>query len=202
MRREPRQPRSKQMVERIIAAGHEVLLERGYEATTTNHIAAAAEISPGSLYRYFPDKNAIVDRVIDRYAAELSARMSRAFLSALGSRSREAVRMTATALLDACEENPGLLRVLIEQVPRSNDSARATFAHRMDDMMAAAILSYPGRDPARPVDVISWILVRTVEHVTISYVLERPPLDRATVIDELTELITGYLNHRPRASGT
>jgi hypothetical protein len=47
------------------------------------------------------------------------------------------------------------------------------------------------------VGTISWILVRTVEHVTISYVLERPPLDRATVINELTELITGYLNHRP-----
>ncbi|MDT7586450.1 MAG: hypothetical protein QOE32_4000 [Pseudonocardiales bacterium] len=198
MRREPSQPRSKEMVERIITAGHTVLLQRGYEATTTNHIATAAGISPGSVYQYFPDKNAIIDLIIDRYAGELSTRMSRAFLSALGSaRPSEAVRRTVTAMLDAFEENPGLLRVLIEQVPRSNDSPRALFARRMDDMMATAILSYPGRDTTRPVDTISWILVRTVEHVTISYVLERPPLDRATVINELTELITGYLNHRP-----
>jgi AcrR family transcriptional regulator len=188
------------MVERIITAGHTVLLQRGYEATTTNHIATAAGISPGSLYQYFPDKNAIIDLIIDRYAGELSTRMSRAFLGALGSRPRDGVRMTVTAMLDAFDENPGLLRVLIEQVPRSNDSPRALFARRMDDMVATAILSYPGRDTTRPVDTISWILVRTVEHVTISYVLERPPLDRATVIDELTELITGYLNHRPRGA--
>jgi AcrR family transcriptional regulator len=189
------------MVERIIAAGHQVLLERGYEATTTNHIAAAAGISPGSLYQYFPDKNAIVDRVLDRYAVELATRMSRAFLGALGSSTAAGARATATAMLDAFEENPGLLRVLVEQVPRSNDSARAVFARRMDDMMATAILSQPGRDPDRPVEAVAWILVRTVEHVTISYVLERPPLDRDVVIDELTGLITGYLSRRRAPPG-
>ena len=188
------------MVERIIAAGHEVLLARGYESTTTNHIAAAAGISPGSLYQYFPDKNAIVEKVIDRYVGELSARMSRAFLGALGSDAATAVRTIITAMIDAFEENPGLLRVLIEQVPRASDSARATFARHMDDMMATAILSYPSRDPERPVATTAWILVRTAEHVTISYVLERPPQERAAVINELTILIAGYLEHRSHGS--
>jgi AcrR family transcriptional regulator len=182
------------MVERIIAAGHEVLLERGYEATTTNHIAAAAGISPGSLYQYFPDKTAILAVVLDRYSGEVVARMSRAFLSALGAPTRDAVRATVTALLDVFDENPGLLRVLVEQVPRSEESSRLAFARRMDDMLTTAILAQPDRAPERSADTAAWILVRAVEHVTISYVLERPELDRQHVIDELTELIAGYLD--------
>jgi hypothetical protein len=87
--------------------------------------------------------------------------------------------------------------VFVEQTPRTHNSPRATFARRMDDMTTAAIVAQSG-DPRRPADTMAWILVRTVEHVTISYVLERPQLDRATVIDELTELITGYLDQRPR----
>lgn len=195
LRRAPRQTRSKQMVERIIAAGHDVLIERGYEATTTNHIAEAAGISPGSLYQYFPNKAAILTRVTDRYGAELAARMSRAFLTALRAPTREAVRATVTGLIDAYEEQPDLLRVLVEQTPRTRNSPRATFARRMDDLTTAAIVAQSG-DAGRPADTIAWIVVRTVEHVTISYVLERPRLDRATVIDELTELITGYLGQR------
>ena len=197
LRRAPRQTRSKEMVERILAAGHDVLLERGYDATTTNHIAEAAGISPGSLYQYFPNKAAILARVIDRYGAELAARMSRAFLRSLSAPTREGVRATVTALLDAYEEHPDLLRVFVEQTPRTYNSPRAVFARRMDDMTTAAIVAQ-SHDPGRPADTIAWLIVRTVEHVTISYVLERPHLDRDTVIDELTEMITGYLDQRRR----
>jgi AcrR family transcriptional regulator len=187
------------MVERILAAGHAVLLERGYEGASTNHIATTAGISPGSLYQYFPNKTAILAQVVERYADEMEARISRAFLRTLSSRSRsDSVRTNVTALLDAFGENPGLLRVLVEQIPRAPDSARATFARRMDDLMATAILSQHTRDPNQPADAIAWILVRTVEHVTISYVLEQPPIARDTVIDELTELITGYLDRKLR----
>lgn len=182
------------MVERIIAAGHDVLLERGYDATTTNHIAERAGISPGSLYQYFPDKAAILAQVLDRYSADLVARMSRAFLRALGAPTGDAVRTLVTTMLDAYEENPGLLRVLVEQVPRSPDSARAVFARRMDDMLTTAILAQPGHDPDRPADVAAWLVVRSVEHVTISHILEGSGHDRTVVIEELTAMIVGYLD--------
>jgi AcrR family transcriptional regulator len=187
------------MVERILAAGQTVLLQRGYDATTTNHIAEAAGVSPGSLYQYFPDKTAILSLVIARYADDLEARVSRAFLRALGAEPSVAVRANLVAMLDAFGENPALLRVLVEQMPRSYDSRRGAFARRVDDLMTTAILARQrptdGTGPGAA-DAIAWILVRTVEHVTISYVLERPPLDRDTVLDELTALITGYLTHR------
>ena len=60
MRRTPQQARSRAMVERIVEAARVVLVRDGYEAFTTNRVADEAEVSPGSLYQYLPDKSALV----------------------------------------------------------------------------------------------------------------------------------------------
>ena len=65
-RREPQQVRSRETVERLLDAAREVLLRRGWDGATTNHIAAAAGVSPGSFYQYFADKEAILGEVVDR----------------------------------------------------------------------------------------------------------------------------------------
>jgi AcrR family transcriptional regulator len=59
-RRNPCQDRSRQMVEWIIEASMRLFSEQGYTATTTNKIAELAGVSVGSLYHYFPNKDAIL----------------------------------------------------------------------------------------------------------------------------------------------
>jgi AcrR family transcriptional regulator len=70
-RKVPSQVRSRAMVESIVEATTRVLLKEGYEACTTNRVAKAAGVSIGSLYQYFPDKEALVVAVMERYQAEL-----------------------------------------------------------------------------------------------------------------------------------
>ena len=64
-RRSPRQERSRLMVSRILDAGRTVLIQHGYDGTTTNLIAKEADISPGSLYQYFPNKDVIIAAIVD-----------------------------------------------------------------------------------------------------------------------------------------
>ena len=59
MRRAPRQGRSRQTVDAVLAAVPRVIRREGVDAVTTNRIAEAAGVSIGSLYQYFPDKKAI-----------------------------------------------------------------------------------------------------------------------------------------------
>ena len=59
LRRQPKQQRGKERVERILAAAATVFDEMGYDAATTHLIAAKADTSIGSLYQFFPDKAAI-----------------------------------------------------------------------------------------------------------------------------------------------
>ncbi|WP_202968847.1 MULTISPECIES: TetR/AcrR family transcriptional regulator [unclassified Pseudonocardia] len=212
-RREPRQERSRRMVERIVEAGREVLVARGYDGASTNRIAEAAGISPGSLYQYFPDKDAVLAEVLDRYLDGMEARVSRAFLDGLsggtpgpggaadpGRGTGPVVRATLDALLDAFSEQPDLLRVIVEQLPRAPGSSgrpgrRAAFAGRIDDLVATVLLTRGATDPdtAR---ASAWTVVRTVEHLTTGFVLERPAFGRDLLVEELTTLVAGYLDAR------
>lgn len=180
------------MVERIVAAGREVLVARGYDAASTNRIAAAAGISPGSLYQYFPDKDAVIGEILGRHLDDLEARVSRAFLEALPAADiADAVHAIVVALLDVIGEQPDLHRAVAEQLPRTANGRRVAFARRIDELAAVALI---GRGvPPERARVTAWTVVRTAEHVTTSYVLERPGFDREQVVEELTRMVTTHL---------
>lgn len=73
LRRTPRQDRGKQKVERILEAARAVFLEVGIEAATTIQIAERAGTSVGSLYQFFPNKEAIVRVMAARHAERANA---------------------------------------------------------------------------------------------------------------------------------
>src|SRR5256885_17137254 len=72
-RRRPRQERSRETVEAIVEAAAQVFERHGYAAGTTNRIAERAGVSIGSLYQYFPNKDAIVAELARRHIAEIGA---------------------------------------------------------------------------------------------------------------------------------
>ncbi|MCD2196010.1 TetR/AcrR family transcriptional regulator [Actinomycetospora endophytica] len=193
MRRRPSQERSRATVERILDAGRSVLLERGFEGASTNRIAAAAGVGPGTLYQYFPDKEAILERVVESAVDDLEARITRAFLGSLRA-GDDAVRHHLEALLDALSAEADLVRVLAQEQPRTIGRRRVGFARRIDALVAGALIAE--HQDASGVDAVAWMLVRTVEHVTISWVLEQPDVPREAIVDELTAMVGGYLRSR------
>jgi AcrR family transcriptional regulator len=66
-----RQARGERRMAELLRAAGEVFAESGYSAATTNAIAARAGVSPGTLYQYFPNKDAIADAVAEQYTTEL-----------------------------------------------------------------------------------------------------------------------------------
>ncbi len=71
LRNRPRQARSAARVELLLDVAAEVFEEVGYEAATTNLVAARADVPVGTLYRWFPDKAALAEALTDRYLADL-----------------------------------------------------------------------------------------------------------------------------------
>jgi AcrR family transcriptional regulator len=88
-----RQARGERRMAELLDAAGQVFAESGYSAATTNAIAARAGVSPGTLYQYFPNKEAIADAVGELYTVELREIMDRVLV-----RLPEAVSLTG--LLD------------------------------------------------------------------------------------------------------
>lgn len=195
-RRIPRQERSKELVERILNAAQDVLISHGYDGASTTRIADAAGVSPGSLYQYFADKDAIVTAVIDRYSDALSTAVATTVSASFDQPPPQHFRTSMRALLDALDVHPEFLRAVIEQTPRLGPGAKLVmFEQRIAELSTAYLTAYRNElRPNLPIGTAVWMLVRMVEHLTVRYILDRPAISREDFIDEITTLALNYLS--------
>ena len=87
--KEPKRERGKQRVAALIDAGAELFAEKGYEATTMTEIAQRAGAAIGSLYQFFPSKEALAETLFNRYAERAAASFARVEELAPGRPARE-----------------------------------------------------------------------------------------------------------------
>ncbi|SCW33006.1 transcriptional regulator, TetR family [Rhizobium mongolense subsp. loessense] len=74
LRRKPKQERSIQRLDLILAAAAELIAQKGVSAMRMTELAAAAKVPIGSVYQYFPEKAAIVKALFDRHAAAVQSK--------------------------------------------------------------------------------------------------------------------------------
>lgn len=111
-RKKPRQRRSRVTVETIFEATIQVLLANGLEAITTTQIAARAGVGVGSLYQYFPNKNALLAAVVQRHVGEVVDTTIAACRSVHGAGIREMCATMMSAFVDAKTRRPEVSRAL------------------------------------------------------------------------------------------
>jgi AcrR family transcriptional regulator len=83
--RAPKRERGKQRVAALLDAGAALFAERGYHATTMTAIAERAGAAIGSLYQFFPSKEALAEALFDRFAERAAASFARVEERAAGS---------------------------------------------------------------------------------------------------------------------
>jgi AcrR family transcriptional regulator len=194
-RKAPAQRRSRETVARILDAAARILIADGYAAASTNRIAEEAGLSPGSLYQYFPNKDAIVvatvERMTDEMANHLLETMRLPDLAA--GDSRQAVERVLYALLDTMEQRRQLVHVVVEQLPRLGGSpAVLAFERRVRDLATGYLTGLAQGAAQQQTAASVWIAVQCVEQLTIRYVLEQPSIPREQFVTELRRLIGRY----------
>lgn len=187
------------MLVRIVDAAQQVLITHGYDGASTNRIAEAANISPGSLYQYFPNKDAVVAAVIERYTGEVADRVRSRVMANLTGRPEVAVPETISELLDALGNHRELLRAVVEQTPRLSSGATVlAFEQQIGELAHLALTMHSREVPAGvDFDAAAWMLVRAVEHLAIRYVLDAPPIPRDRFLADITRLVLNYF-HEPQ----
>jgi len=196
-RKKPRQDRSVATVDAILDATARVLTTTGYDRASTNRVAMAAGVSVGSLYQYFPSKEALVAALATRHNAKMSA-LVRAKLAELAAAPMPvAVRAMIDAMFAAHAVDPKLHKVLIEEVPRIGQLENLLAAERETEALVAALLeSRKGELRRTDAETMAFVLVHVVEAVThASVIAEHAPARARRVADELTDMVLRYLVH-------
>jgi AcrR family transcriptional regulator len=196
-RKRPRQERSEATVDAILEAAARELAREGYEGATTNAIAKAAGISVGSLYQYFPSKDAIAVELVRRYREGRLAAI-RTHLEAVGQKPLESViRALFSSFLQAEGIRPELYRVLIEQVVRT--SARRELRGYEDKLEAIVVDALRRVDPPPEIEdfnLAAFMMVRVVLALVHSASADKHRYSPTAITSELTKLIVGYLDRR------
>ena len=117
-RKSASQERSRSTVDALLEATARVLVKEGYDRASTNRIAEVAGVSIGSLYQYFPSKEALVAAVIDRHTEQVSQVTRNALVKAAALPIEAAAREFVSVAIDGHRVNPKLHGVLAEQIPR------------------------------------------------------------------------------------
>ena len=189
------QDRSRATVDALLAATTRVLVKEGYDRASTNKIADAAGVSIGSLYQYFPSKEALVAAVIDRHVGEMMDVVRAALVRVATMPVPEAARELVKVMIEAHRIEPKLHRVLVEQSPRVGNMDNL---ERVDEEAIALVRAYlESRRDELAVDdleMAAFLSVYAVEAMTHAAVLRRPALlDNPRFIDEVAALVTRYL---------
>ena len=196
-RKSASQQRSRATVQALLDATARVLTKEGYDRASTNRIAATAGVSVGSLYQYFPNKEALVAALVARHNREMLDLLREALKEVASLDLATATAKLVRAAVDAHRVDPALHRVFDEQVPRMGQLAKIEALQGETFQLVRSYLE-ERRDEisVRDLDSTASILVTTVEALTHQFVIHgsaAPARDRDRFIDEVTRLVVGYL---------
>jgi AcrR family transcriptional regulator len=184
-----RQDRGRRRMDRVLDTAAEVFAETGYEKATTNAIAARAGMSPGSLYQFFRNKEAIAER----YAEQIRATHDAAFdpgitclpLGALIDRvvdpmiAFNVANPAAHVLLNGADLSPPL-------AARTRQLHEAAL-QRTEALVAARAPHLPARERARVAEVTFQVFKGLLPSVLAS------GRERAALVQELKAVLHRYL---------
>jgi AcrR family transcriptional regulator len=204
-RKEPAQQRSRATVDAIVDATARVLVRDGYDALSTNRVAQEAGVSVGSLYQYFPGKEALVAAVMEQYASRMQENIAARLQSAGNAATAEEVAtLMIRAMLAAQQAEPRLHRALVEQVPRIGALRRLhELFTNYERLVAAWLEEHLERIEVKDVETAAFVLVAAVEGLVNRAILDRPELVSSGKIEEhILRLVLAYVvpSHAASAS--
>ena len=186
--------RGERRVASLLDAAGRVFGELGYHAATTNAIAAEGKVSPATLYQFFPNKEAIADALVARYAMDLAKEERAADLQKLASAPlEEAIRQVTEVVIEFHGKHPAF-RTLYAEAPLSKDTLEQkhllsqTFIDHLSEVLRA-------RNPKLDKQEALWSaeIVLTALIGFLPAIAGRKTSARSRTIDSLNQMLVRYL---------
>ena len=194
-RKQPKTKAGETIADAVITATEQILADTGLDGFSTNRVAERAGVSVGSLYQYFPNKEALLAEVAKR----LERRAERLILELLERTREEPLESVIEGVVDVLLGD-GLSQRRVRHVLRYEvpSSWIRDTSEPVDREIQAAVVAELGRrndvrSDASP-EMLTWISTYALELLVEQVVLNQPALlESAELRRELIRLVHGYL---------
>lgn len=193
-RKQPRQARALATLDVIFEATIQVLVAEGPQRLTTTRVAERAGVSVGTLYQYFPHKQALFYAVNEHYLAALAEKIENSCQANSGAPIAQMVDALVTTYWNAKTERPEATRALYRSVVElDNESLIETFSRRVDAATAAMFASASDASFS-DLSLVNLTLLTTI-FGTVRSVFERnlATSEANAVLNQLTVMCKAYL---------
>ncbi|MFO0686262.1 MAG: TetR/AcrR family transcriptional regulator [Sandaracinus sp.] len=197
-RRAPKQERSRQTVEAVLDAVQLVVRRHGAGAITTNRVAAAAGVSIGSLYQYFPDKQAIFLALHDRHVDGVRRVIERTMTDCAAASFEELTGQLVEGLADVHAQEAELHEVLSVAVPQSTDGFESALASTFERALSP---TQQDRYTAEETERMLFVLPKMVGALVHGVAREAQASTRARARDEALRTVALYVSSVRSAPG-
>ena len=173
-RKSPSQERSRRTVDRILDAATRIFHEQGYTGATTNDIADEADISVGSLYQYFPNKDALLVALTQRHIATTTTDLTNLLLDLPRDSDLETTFRSVVDFLVSQHDLDDLHLLVMHQAPRTHDINLA-LEHAKSHLveLTSQILSNEITD-SRKQGLVARMVVATIDAAVHDVILRQP----------------------------
>jgi AcrR family transcriptional regulator len=189
-----RQERGQRRTAQLLDAAAEVFAETGYAKATTNAIAARAGVSPGTLYQFFRNKEALAEGLAERYRRALEQAHQRAFDTGLASLPLPLlITRMAGPMIEVNVANPGFKALFTTVDMPTHLGAPAKQLHaavvdRIGGVIAARYPHLPAGDVRRTAIVATQIF-----GALLGTIVSADDGEREQWVTELERALVGYL---------
>ena len=173
-RKSPSQERSRRTVDRILDAATRIFHEQGYTGATTNDIADEADVSVGSLYQYFPNKDALLVALTQRHIATTTTDLTNLLLDLPRDSDIETTFRTVVDFLVSQHDLDDLHLLVMHQAPRTHDinlSLEHAKSHLVE--LTSQILRTKITD-SRKRNLVARMVVATIDASVHDVILRQP----------------------------
>ena len=198
----PQQSRSKETLDRILDAAEQVLAEKAFGEATLAEIMERAGVTVGAFYRRYPDKNALLRHLDERFFGEMLTKADEFFDPArwAGTATREVIEAFTREAVEVYTARRGLLRSLFLRartdtvLQQSALQVNEQFISRLRGLLLERRGEMTHPDPDRAIELGFMMVIGSLrELVVFGETWPEPPAHTPALAAEVARMYCGYL---------
>lgn len=177
---EPKRKRGHERVSAIVETAIGLFAIHGYRAVTMSEVAAQSGTAIGSLYRFFPTKDALAQTIMDRYGTHLTDELEKVAVIAEKASAREVARALVAMMRGLQTERAAAL--VLADARDDGPLRRAGLRSQMLEKLTAVLALIDGKPVPEDVDQRAWMLLYALKAIR-QFDQEHPALSERLVDD-------------------